>query len=261
MSTRSPPGRISKVWTAFRIETFPDPSLPQGGAGRAPDGNFVLSRFSVMLADAKKPDAARRSVASFRVELPGKEKLLSLAEVQVLQGTENVARAGKATQSSTDYAGEPQRAIDGNTNGDYFAANSTTHTKQENNPWWEVDLGADKPVERIALWNRTDGGVGSRLANFKVLVLDKDRQTVWQQEVAESPSPSRELATSATLTISLARAAADFSQPDFAVANALTQKDLAQSGWAVGPQQKQPHAAYFVATPRPPGNLRRRSSR
>ncbi|MGE5191667.1 MAG: DUF1549 domain-containing protein, partial [Deltaproteobacteria bacterium] len=242
-----------KGLTAFRIEAIPDPSLPQGGAGRAPDGNFVLSRFSVTLENAGKPDAppAGRFV---RIELPGQGKILSLAEVQVFQGTDNLARAGKANQSNTDYGGEPQRAIDGNTDGDYFAANSTTHTKQEDNPWWEVDLGNDKPIERIVLWNRTDGSVGSRLANFKVLVLDKDRQTVWQQDVAESPSPSRELATSSRVTVSLARAAADFSQQDFPVANALTQKDLSQSGWAVGPQQKQPHVAYFV-TAAPAGDF------
>ncbi len=235
-----------KGLTAFRIEALPDPALPQGGAGRAPDGNFVLSRFSVTIEDAEKPEAV--AVGRFvRVELPGEAKLLSLAEVQVFQGAENLARAGKATQSSTVYGGVRKRAIDGNTNGDYFAANSTTHTKQENNPWWEVDLGADKPIERIALWNRTDGPVGTRLANFKVVVLDKDRKPVWQQDVAESPNPSRELATSTKLSIPFVRGAADYSQPDFPVANALTQKDLSQSGWAVGPQQKQPHSAYFVA--------------
>src|SRR5262245_24586564 len=242
-----------KGLTAFRIEAIPDPSLPQGGAGRSPDGNFVLSRIGVTLENADKPDAA--PIGRYvRVELPGQGKILSLAEMQVFEGADNLARAGKATQSSTDYGGEPQRAIDGNTNGDYFAANSTTHTKQERNPWWEVDLGNDKPIERIALWNRTDGDVGTRLANFKVLVLDQDRKTVWQQEVAESPSSSRELATSSKLAVSLPRADADFSQADFPVSNALTQKDISQSGWAVGPQQKQSHAAYFV-TAAPAGDF------
>src|SRR5262249_6722789 len=160
------------------------------------------------------------------------DKILSLAEVQLFQVTDNLARGGKATQSSTDYSGEPQRAIDGNTNGDYFAANSTTHTRQENDPWWEVDLGGDKPIERIVLWNRTDGEVGSRLPNSRVLVVDKDRKTVWQSPVAEPQKPSREVATSTKFTVSLAQGAADFSQQDFPVASALGQKDLAQSGWA-----------------------------
>src|SRR5262249_11432669 len=38
--------------TAFRLETLPDPALPGGGAGRSPDGNFVLSRLSVTAAPA-----------------------------------------------------------------------------------------------------------------------------------------------------------------------------------------------------------------
>lgn len=235
-----------KGLTAFRLEALPDASLPQGGTGRAPDGSFVLSRFSVTIEDAEKPQAS--ATARFvRIELPGDAKILSLAEVQVFQGAENVARAGKATQSSTDYEGEPGRAIDGNTSGDYFAAKSTTHTRQENNPWWEVDLGAEKPIDRIHIWNRTDGAVGVRLANFKVLALDKDRKPVWQQDVEKSPNPSSELATSNRLVIPFAQAAADFSQQDFPVSNALAQKDISLSGWGVGPQQKQPHSAYFVA--------------
>lgn len=235
-----------KGFTAFRVEALPDASLPQGGSGRAPDGNFVLSRFGVAIADAQRPEAA--AVGRFvRVELPGDGKMLSLAEVQVFQGNDNLARAGKAVQSSTDYGGAAERAIDGNTNGDYFAANSTTHTRQEKDPWWEVDLGSDRPIERIALWNRTDGAVGARLANFKVLVLDKDRKAVWQREVAAPPAPSTDLAPSSRLAAPLSRAAADYAQPDFPAANALTQKDVSKSGWAVGPQQKQPHAAYFIA--------------
>ena len=33
--------------TGIRLEVLPDKSLPQGGPGRAPDGNFVISRFRV----------------------------------------------------------------------------------------------------------------------------------------------------------------------------------------------------------------------
>jgi hypothetical protein len=36
--------------TAFRLEVLPDPSLPAGGPGRAVNGNFVLSEFSVRAA-------------------------------------------------------------------------------------------------------------------------------------------------------------------------------------------------------------------
>ena len=109
------------------------------------------------------PDGVDRSAVRYvRVELPGPKRMLSLAEVQVFSGGENVAPKGKATQSSTDYDGPARLAIDGNTDGDYFKAKSTTHTRSEDDPWWEVDLGAVLPIDSIVLWNRTDGELERR---------------------------------------------------------------------------------------------------
>ncbi len=85
----------------------------------------------------------------------------------------NLARAPGtvATQSSTRAAGgEASRAIDGNRDGN-FAANSVTHTNDETNSWWQVDLGADHAIEGVVLHNRTDFGK-ERLSNFRVSVLD-----------------------------------------------------------------------------------------
>jgi hypothetical protein len=230
--------------TAFRLEAVPEQALPNGGAGRAPDGNFVLSRFAVLAAPAGQQ--GKPVVGRFvRVELPGDGKILSLAEVQVYSGGENVARAGKAQQSSIDYDGPAPLAIDGNTDGDYYAARSTTHTRQESNPWWEVKLAGPRPIERVTVWNRTDGGTGARLANFRVSILDDARRVVWQQAVAEPPNPNRDLSPSGQPAVGLGRALADFSQDGFPVANALNQPDVTQSGWAVAPQQKAPHAAVF----------------
>jgi hypothetical protein len=230
--------------TAFRLEVLPDASLPGGGAGRGAGGNFVLSRFSVTAL----PDMDDKSVSGriVRVELPGEGKILSLAEVQVFSHGENVAPKGKASQASTDFAGEATRAIDGNTNGDYFGANSTTHTRTEANPWWEVKLAGAVPIDRITIWNRTDGGVGVRLTNFRVLVLDDVRRVVWKQTVAESPSPKRDLSLSGRQVIVLSQALADFSQQSFAVETALKPANISLAGWAVGPRQKEPHTAVFV---------------
>ena len=128
-----------------------------------------------------------------RIELPGAARILSLAEVEVWDGAENVAVRGQATQSATDYEGAASRAIDGNTNGDYFAANSTTHTRQEDNPWWEVDLTADCGVDRIVVWNRTDNGQHVRLAECRLQLLDGNRGVVWQATISEPPNPSATL--------------------------------------------------------------------
>ena len=127
-----------------------------------------------------------------RVEIPGRKAFLSLAEVQVFSGGGNVAVKGKATQSSTAFNGPPALAIDGNTNGHYHAEKSTTHTQEDQGPWWEVDLGSVRRVDKIVVWNRTDGGdsVGSRLAGFRVALLDGGRKPVFIHRQAAAPRPS-----------------------------------------------------------------------
>ncbi|MEM9258956.1 MAG: discoidin domain-containing protein, partial [Bacteroidota bacterium] len=78
-----------------------------------------------------------------------------------------------ARQSSFGFTnGEASNAIDGNTNGNWMfsPANSITHTRIENSPWLEVDLGAEYEISKIELWNRTDACCASRLTNMNVLV-------------------------------------------------------------------------------------------
>ncbi len=234
-----------KAITAVRLEAIPDPSLPQGGSGRGPDGGFVLSHLSVQ-AEPSDDSGQAPTGRYVRVELPGNSKMLSLAEVQVFSGGKNVALAGKAEQSSTDFDGPPNLAIDGNTDGRYAEAKSTTHTRVESNPWWQVTLAEPRAIDRISLWNRTDGGLGSRLANARVLILDDARKVVWQTDLPEPPDPSRDLSPSGKRPVTLASATADLSQQGFAVADVLKPADP-NTGWAVEPQQTVPHQAVFVA--------------
>lgn len=127
-----------------------------------------------------------------RVELPGKQRTLTLAEVQVFSDGVNVALKAKASQSSTAAGGAAGRAVDGNTSGTYNDG-SATHTQEgTDDPWWEVDLGREFPVEQIVVWNRTDGNLGNRLNNFTVRVLDANKQTVFQ--VVKQPTPKEKAA-------------------------------------------------------------------
>ena len=126
-----------------------------------------------------------------RVELPGKEKFLSLAEVEIYSGNKNIALGATAKQSSVAYEGSAKLAIDGNTDGD-FNANSTTHSAAENDPWWEVDLGQPAEVQRIVVWNRTDNDLHSRLSNCRLVLLDSARRPIWVKNIAAPPSPSAE---------------------------------------------------------------------
>ena len=128
-----------------------------------------------------------------RVEIVDRAEFLSLAEVQVFHGQENLARQGKATQSSVDYNGPAKLAIDGNTDGDYNQAKSTTHTKKDKNPWWQVELAEPVAIQKIVIWNRTDGSVGTRLRGFRVTILDSEQQPVWKTDIAAPPAPQLEL--------------------------------------------------------------------
>ncbi len=112
-----------------------------------------------------------------RIELDGASRILSLAEVEVLENGKNVALGRKASASSVLADGVPERAVDGNTDGTW-SNGSVTHTAHEDNPWWEVDLGHAVDVERIVLYGRTDPGTEERLDQFTLKILDENRQVV-----------------------------------------------------------------------------------
>jgi hypothetical protein len=229
--------------TALRLEALPHESLPNRGPGRAGNGNFVVTRVTASVVPPEAKPIAGRYV---RVELPGKEKILSLAEVQVFQGTENVAPRGVASQSSTDFDGKPQLALDGKTDGDYAKAKSTTHTAISDDPWWEVDLKETRSIDRIALWNRTDNDLQARLSHFRVIVLDEGRKAVWEKAVEEAPRPSAELAVSGARPIAFAAAYADAEQPGFEAGHVIDNKDPAKKGWAIGDASGRAHELTLV---------------
>ena len=127
-----------------------------------------------------------------RIELPGKKKTLTLAEVEVYSGGKNIARNGKATQSSISNGGDASRAIDGNTSGSFSAGGQTHTAENSTNPWWEVDLGADYPIESIVIYNRTDDGLGSRLEGYTLKILDSGKKEIHQ--LAKQPAPALKVA-------------------------------------------------------------------
>lgn len=243
---------LSGAVRAVRLETLADASLPASGPGHA-GGNFVITGIRATITPPPSDSKPAINGRYVRVELPGNGKMVSLAEVQVFRGDENVALDGKASQSSTDFGGPANLAIDGNTDGRYAEAKSTTHTAISTDPWWEVDLGASTPVERIVIWNRTDGGTEARLSDFKVSVIDESRGTVWQEAIAESPRPSRELSLGGPRSIVFAQAIADYSQREFDAANVVKPFDASakpqqRGGWAVGGKQGQSHSITLIAS-------------
>ena len=227
--------------SALRIEALPDPSLPGNGPGYA-GGTFVVTHVSATIVPKDEQRPRGRYV---RVESPGKQRYLHLAEVQVFSGADNVAPKGKATQISTDFGGNAELANDGNTNGQYFEGKSVSHTATADDPWWEVDLLSLVPVDKVVLWNRTDGA-GDRLANSRIVLLDENRQPVWEQAIAEAPKVSQEYAASAARGLKFSAAVADYTQANFAPEQVLTAKPDPNKGWAVGGGIGQPHWLVLV---------------
>lgn len=74
-----------------------------------------------------------------------------------------------ATQSSTPYSRAPaSNAIDGETFGP--ADHESTRTGNEPDSWWQVDLGAERSIKRIVIWNKKP--THWALSNFRVNLLD-----------------------------------------------------------------------------------------
>lgn len=210
--------------------------------------NFVLSQISATWKPANPAKVEGRYV---RLELSGKDRMLHVAEVEVLSGEENLALKGAAKQSSTDFGGDAQRAIDGNTDGDYVKK-SVTHTGKQSNPWWEVDLGEARPIDSIRIWNRMDGGrsMAERIAGYRVQVLDAEHRVVWEDTPAEVPEPSSNFALSGTRKLPFEVAYADFTQSKFEPADVLAAKADPKKGWAIGGGVGQPHElSLFLKAP------------
>ncbi|MEE2642772.1 MAG: DUF1553 domain-containing protein [Planctomycetota bacterium] len=126
------------------------------------------------------------------------EMFLHLAEVQAFEGERNVAPLGKARQSTTAFDGPARFGNDGQTDGD-FQKKSVTHTAEETDPWWEVDLNSNRKLQKVVVWNRTDNeGVRLRLKQFRVILLDEKRNPVWTRSSSEIPNPSLSFPVPAT---------------------------------------------------------------
>jgi lysophospholipase L1-like esterase len=124
-----------------------------------------------------------------RIELPGERRTLTLAEVAVISGGKNIARAGKASQSGTSWEGTADRAIDGNVSASYNEEGQSHGIVNASDPWWELDLGGEFPVEAVRIWNRSDG-FGWRLDGFTLVLLDAGRNKVFDKRAITAPESS-----------------------------------------------------------------------
>lgn len=98
--------------------------------------------------------------------------VLNIAEVEVLR-TRSLAHGKPTSQSSTTWGGDPARAVDGNTDGNYNRQ-SVTHTEDGLQEWWQVDLESIQAIGMVVLFNRTDC-CDERLHDFKLRVSNDEQ--------------------------------------------------------------------------------------
>jgi glucose/arabinose dehydrogenase/azurin len=129
-------------------------------------------------ADALPPVAVNGRYV--RILLPGRERTLGIAEVEVVSGGANIARTASASQSSStpggDFGGGAAMAIDGRTDVAQ-AGKAASFTTRELNPWWEIDLGSERPIDTLVIRPYLADGEASRGA-LHVAVLDGQRQLI-----------------------------------------------------------------------------------
>lgn len=170
---------------------------------------LLFERVLGVLEQPLAPSEASTQGRYVRIELAGDARTLTLAEVEVLSGGANAARGGSASQSTTAWSGVAARAIDGNASPRFEDAGQTHTVEGRPNPWWELDLGHELPIEAVLLHNRGEEGgrFAARLDDARVLVLDEQRLPVFEAALGRAPVDVARIEVSAPATLLRGRAA------------------------------------------------------
>jgi NedA-like, galactose-binding domain len=83
-------------------------------------------------------------------------------------------------------------AVDGVLEGNGLME-QTSMTKEEEGPWWQVDLERTCRIDTITIYHRTDTG-RENLKRYWVTVMDDQGATVWRSYQESRPDPSVALA-------------------------------------------------------------------
>ncbi|MEZ5976996.1 MAG: DUF1501 domain-containing protein [Planctomycetota bacterium] len=215
---------------SFGLRASASPDLPNGGPGLSPgNGNFVVNELHVR---AVEPGPLAAPVRYVTIQLHGERRILSLAEVEVFSGDVDVARGSRASQSSTDFGGAAERAIDGTTSGKYEDG-SVTHTRNERDPWFELELREPAVVDRVVVHNRTDGELGRRLAGATIAFFDASGRLLRRSVLAGAERDRAELVVARDHELFLQAPWATVEQEGWP-ATAAVDGDTA-TGWGVAP--------------------------
>ena len=128
-----------------------------------------------------------------RIDLPGNPRILTLVEVEVISGGNNIAAKGIPKQINTFQHGSAGKAIDGG-KSEIWAHAQMTHTADANGgvdtPWWKLIFAMVMTFPQSGFTtapNSPDPPDG-----FRVTLLNKDRKQLFQRAKSSRPRrPSR----------------------------------------------------------------------
>ena len=95
---------------------------------------------------------------------------------------------GMSPTQSSDAGGNPKRAVDGNTNGQW-GGGSCTHTNADDQAWWQIDLGKKYEIAKVVIFNRQDCCMDAN-NNLEIKVDDQLAATIL---TAQTPSNTFDL--------------------------------------------------------------------
>ena len=158
-------------------------------------GKIVFRAFGypVTVQETATKSSIKNSTPSgryVRIALQGKDRILSLAEVEVFSKGNNISKGKTATQSSSFERGifPASNAVDGNTTSNF------SHTDSQENPWWQVDLGSVESIDKIVVWNRNNVSP-ERITGYRVEIQDDAGKVVWVREGNPKPNVKAEFTT------------------------------------------------------------------
>ncbi len=86
-------------------------------------------------------------------------------------------RSGKVSAHGVTTAQDATGGCDGVKNGRWGFHTASA----EQDAWWQVDLGSEYKLDRVVIFNRTDGGAAHRTRNIHILVSDDDKARQFKQ--------------------------------------------------------------------------------
>jgi hypothetical protein len=173
----------------------------RGVAARARDGDVLAAPGGVKILSLR--DEVRSRLGDGKVVFDNGYFRIGAVDTGHGLVVENVALGGTAVQSRTFGAATADRAIDGDSGG-VLDAGKTSSTDRDVHAWLDIDLGREYDLDRIRIWNRTDGSQ-DRLRDFWVFVSEQPFQPtdtaaalatrggVWSRQVYTIPMPSVEV--------------------------------------------------------------------